>query len=327
MSKFEIMVTRRLPEVGMELLAESCQLRLWEEDSPAPYDWMKKNAEGVDGIVCLLSDRIDKGLMDAAGNGLKAISTMAVGYDNIDVAEATRRNIAVGNTPGVLTEATADLTWALILSLARFIVPGDKMVRAGHFVGWSPTLMLGADFNARVIGIVGMGRIGQAVARRALGFGMQVVYHNRNRLDAKIEINLNARYVSVDELIEQSDFISLHCPLNDESRHMFGAEQFERMKSTAYIINVARGPVADETALVEALREQSIAGAAFDVYEREPDLAPGLTELDNVVLVPHLGSASVETRNTMARMTAENVLAGMKGKTPTWCVNPEALEK
>jgi len=325
MGKFEVLVTRRIPEAGMELLEDACELRLWEDDSPAPYEWMLENVAGVDGIVCLLSDRVDTKLMDAAGAGLKAIATMAVGYDNIDITEANRRGIAVGNTPGVLTEATADLAWALILSLGRRIVEGDRMTREGHFNGWGPTLLVGADFKDRVIGIVGMGRIGRAVARRARGFGMEVVYYNRRRLAPDVEGSISATLVSFSELIERSDFISLNCPLNQESHHLIGAEELDKMKPTAYLINVARGPVVDEAALVEALQQKKIAGAGFDVYENEPELTPGLAELDNVVLAPHLGSASIQTRRRMAQMTAENLLAGMRGADPPWFVNPNMV--
>jgi len=311
----------------MELIRQSCKVRLWDEDRPIPLERLLEMARGVDGIVCLLSDPMGKEVMDAAGDNLKALSTMAVGFDNIDVAEATRRGILVGNTPGVLTEATADLTWALILALGRRIVEGDRMVREGRFSGWGPTMLVGADFCGRTMGIVGMGRIGKAVAKRAVGFGMEVIYHNRRKLDPEEEAEIPARYVEIDRLIQTADFISLHCPLNDESRHLINWERIRMMKPTTYVVNVARGPVVDEAALVKALREKTIAGAAFDVYEREPELSPGLERLDNVVLAPHLGSASIETRDKMARMTAENLLAGLKRELPPWCVNPEALKK
>jgi len=325
--RFEVLVTRRLPEAGMELLSESCRLRLWGEDRPAPYAWMQENASGVEGIVCLLSDRIDAGVMAAAEEKLRVIATMAVGCDNIAVAEATRRGIVVGNTPGVLTEATADLTWALILALGRRVVEGDRMVRDGAFTGWGPTLLVGADFHGRTLGIIGMGRIGQAVARRAVGFGLEVVYHNRHRLAPEVEHAIPAKLLPLDQLLARADFVSLHCPLNQESRYLIGPAALGRMKPTAYLINVARGPVVDEAALVAALQAGRLAGAAFDVYEREPELSPGLRELPNVVLAPHLGSASIETRRRMAQMTAQNLLAGLHGALPPWCVNPEALER
>jgi glyoxylate reductase len=319
-----VLVTRKIPDAGLKLLNKKCRVRLWEKDHPIPQPELIKRAKGVAGILCLLTDRIDKSVMDAAGPGLKVISTMAVGFDNIDVAEATGRKIFVGNTPGVLTEATADLTWALILSLARRIVEGDKMMRERKFTGWSPTLLLGADFCGATIGIVGMGRIGKAVAKRAIGFGMKVTYFDANRLPAKLEASITAQFVPLKKLIRESDFISLHCPLNMDTYHLIGKKELSMMKRSAYLINVARGPVVDEKALVAALRAKRIAGAAFDVYEHEPKLTTGLANLENVVLAPHLGSASIQTRNKMAIMAAENLLAGLKGKKPKWCVNPGA---
>jgi glyoxylate reductase len=327
MGSWEVLITRRIPEAGLELIRASCAVRLWEEDRPMPKDRLLALAAGKDGIVCLLSDPMGADVIAAAGPQLKAIATMAVGYDNIDVAEATRRGIVVGNTPGVLTEATADLTWALILSLGRRIIEGDRLVRSGRWTGWAPTQLVGADFAGKIIGIVGLGRIGKAVARRGRGFGMEVIYYNRNRLAESEEAAIPARYAKLDELIAESDFISLHCPLNPESYHLIGRERIARMKRTAYLLNVARGPVVDEAALAHALKEGWIAGAALDVYEHEPRLTPGLIELDNVVLAPHLGSASIETRNRMAKMTAQNLLAGLKGEAPPWCVNPEAVRR
>jgi len=325
MGSWEVLVTRRIPEAGLEAIQRECRVRFWDEDRPIPRERLLAMAAGVDGIVCLLSDPMGSEVMAAAGPKLKVIATMAVGVDNIEVAEATRRGIVVGNTPGVLTEATADLTWALILSLGRRIVEGDRLVRSGQWTGWGPTQLVGADYVGKTIGIVGLGRIGKAVARRARGFGMEVIYFNRGRLAATEEAAIPARHVPLEELIRQSDFISLHCPLNRESHHLISRERIERMKPTAYLINVARGPVVDEAALVEALKAGRIAGAALDVYEREPELAPGLRDLPNAVLAPHLGSASIETRNRMAEMTARNLFAGLRGEVPPWCVNPEAV--
>jgi len=327
MPKRKALVTRALPEAGMRLMREACALRVWEEDRPIPRLTLLDWARGMEGIACLLSDPLDAEVIASAGPGLKVIATMAVGYDNIDLPEATRRGIVVGNTPGVLTEATADLAWALLLALGRRVVEGDRLVRSGRWNGWGPIQLVGADLAGRVLGIVGLGRIGSAVARRAVGFGMEVIYHNRKPPAPEVKKNLNARYVGMDELLAASDFISLHCPLNEQSRHLIDAAALARMKPSAYLVNVARGPVVDEAALVEALRGRRIAGAAFDVYEREPVLSPGLAELDNVVLAPHLGSANVTTRNRMAEMTAENLLAGLEGRMPPWCVNPEAVKK
>ena len=317
-----VLVTRKIPDAGMKMLGKKCKVRLWEKDYPIPRQVLLKRAKGVAGILCLLTDKIDKTVMDSAGPGLKVISTMAVGFDNVDVGEATRRGIFVANTPGVLTEATADLTWALILSLARRIVEGDCMMHAKKFTGWSPTLLLGADFCGATIGVIGMGRIGKAVARRATGFGMKVIYHDANRLPAGLEKSIPAQFMPLKRVISESDFISLHCPLNQDTYHLIGEKEFSMMKKSAYLINVARGPVVDEKALVLALRSKKIAGAAFDVYEHEPKLAPGLASLKNVVLAPHLGSASIQTRNKMAIMAAQNLLSGLQGKKPRWCVNP-----
>ncbi len=325
MGKWDALVTRRLPKAGMELIAKECEVRLWEEERPIPREDLTAMAPGVQGIVCLLSDGIDKEVMDSAGEGLKVVSTMAVGFDNIDVEEATRRGIVVGHTPGVLTEATADLAWALMLAAARRMTEGDRMMRQTGFRGWSPTMLLGLDFFGKTLGIVGMGKIGSAVSRRAGGFGMKVIYHNRSRLPEEREWESGAGYVTRDELIQSSDFISLHCPLNKESRHMIGSRELRMMKPSVCLINVARGPVVDESALVDALKNKTVAAAGLDVYEREPELAPGLAELDNVVLAPHLGSATVETRTTMAEMTARNLIAGLKGEVPQWCVNPGAI--
>lgn len=325
MPRFKVLVTRLMPEAGMKLLREQCDLQVWEEDRPLPPDLLRQWAPGANGIVCMLSDPIRAELLDAAGPSLRAIATMAVGLDNIDVAEATRRGILIGHTPGVLTEATADLTWALIMSLSRRILEADRLTRSGAWTGWGPMQLIGGDFVGRTLGIVGMGRIGQAVARRSRGFELKVIYHNRRPLPPAEEQKFGARYVGIDELIETSDYVSLHCPLNDESRHLFNARTIGRMKPGAFLINVARGPVVDEAALVEALREKKIAGAAFDVYELEPELAPGLAGLDNVVLASHIGSASGQTRDRMAVMTAENLLRGVRGERPEWCANPEAM--
>jgi glyoxylate reductase len=292
-----------------------------------PRERLLKRCEGVEGILCLLTDRIDREVMVRAGPKLKVISVMAAGYDNVDLSEATRRGIVVGNTPGVLTEAAADLTWALILAVSRKIVEGDRLMRSGRFTGWAPMLLLGADFSGRTLGVVGMGRIGKAVAKRALGFGMHVIYFDSERLEPALEQELHVQYVLLHELIAKADFVCLHCPLTNETRHLIGARELSMMKPGAYLINVSRGPVVDEQALVAALRQGRIAGAALDVYEQEPLLAAGLAELSNVILAPHLGSASLETRNKMAVMAARNLLAGISGRVPPYCVNPPARDR
>jgi len=298
-----------------------------------PYDRVLTREEllqavkGRDGILCLLTDKIDAEFFDAAGPQLKVVSNYAVGYDNIDVDEATKRGIVVTNTPGVLTETTADLAWALIMSVARRIVEADKFTRAGKYEGWAPMLFLGQDVHGKTLGIVGMGRIGQAVARRAKGFNMKVLYNDIRRIPEELEKELNATFASMDEVIENSDFISLHTYLSPETYHLINEEKLKRMKKTAYLINTSRGPVIDEAALVKALKEGWIAGAGLDVYEFEPKLVPGLAECENAVLLPHIASASVETRTKMATMAAENLLAVLAGRMPPNPVNPEVMKK
>ena len=259
------------------------------------------------------------------GPRLKMIANLGVGYNNIDVRAATARGIPVSNTPGVLTEATADLAFTLLLAVARRVVEGDRRVRAGEFKFWAPFLFLCREVSGKTLGIVGMGRIGKAVARRARGFDMPVLYHNRSRLESDEEDRLGARHASLDELLQQSDFVSLHVPLTAQTTHLIGGEQLAAMKPTAYLINTARGPVVNEQALLEALQARRIAGAALDVYENEPALTPGLTLLDNVVLLPHVGSATLETRTRMAAMAAQNLIAGLSGQTPPNVVNPEVF--
>lgn len=295
-----VYVTRPIPAAGLELLSE-LEVSVYEEaERLPPRSALLAGAGGADGILSLLTERIDAEVMDRAPN-LRVISNMAVGYDNIDVAEARRRGVMVCNTPGVLTETTADFTWALMMAVARRVVEGDGYVRAGRFPGWGPLMLLGRDLHGATLGIVGNGRIGQAVARRAAGFGMEVLVH---------------RGVPLEALLERSDFVSLHVPLSGETTHMIGARELARMKPTAYLINTSRGPVVDETALVEALASGAIAGAALDVFEREPAVHEGLLGLENVVLAPHIASASVATRDRMAVMAATNLLQALRGDEP-----------
>jgi len=313
MERPRILVTRRVHASGMDLLAAHADLDVYEEDRPMPRGEMLRRVRDVDGLLCHLHDRIDEELIAAAPR-LRAIAIYAVGYNNIDLAAARRRGIVVTNTPGVLTEATADLTWALLLAAARRIPEAERFVRAGRFEGWGPNLFLGADVHGRTIGIVGMGAIGSAVARRARGFGMTVLYHNRARSEHEAE--LDARLVPLDELLASSDFVCLHVPLTEETHHLIGAEQLAMMKHTAVLVNVARGAVVDEEALVRALENGTIAGAALDVYEHEPAIHPRLLALDNVVLAPHLGSATVGTRERMAVTAATDLLAALAGQRP-----------
>jgi glyoxylate reductase len=314
-----VFVTRPLPAPGIDLLVESgFEVRANGEDRPLQRAELIAGIEQAGALLCMLSDRIDVEVLEAAPL-LRVISNYAVGFDNIDVAAARQRGVEVTTTPGVLTDATADLAWALLLAAARNLGAGERLVRAGEWTGWAPTQLLGEPLRHQTLGIVGMGAIGQAVARRAQGFGMNVVYFNRNQVASEIETSLGAEFVSLDELLRRSDFISLHAPLNDQSRHMFDARAFRLMKSTAVLVNTGRGALIDEAELVNVLREGRIAAAGLDVYEFEPKITDGLLTLDNVVLAPHLGSASTLARGDMVRLCCENiveVLAGRPAVTP-----------
>ena len=292
-----------------------------EEDRPLSVDELDRLVRGFDAVLCMLHDPIDSRVLEAS-NGCRVFANMAVGHNNIDVAEATRLGILVTNTPGVLTEATADLAWALILAVARRVVDGDHVMRAGKFPGWGPNYMLGGDVTGRTLGLVGPGRIATAVAERAVGFKMDLLYAGR-RASPTFDA-LGARQVDLERLLGESDFVSLHVPLTAETTHLINAPALARMKPTAYLINTSRGPVVDESALVEALKSRRIAGAGLDVYEREPLMAHGLAECDNAVLLPHLGSATTQTRSRMSRIAAENVIAVLEGRKPPNLVNPDA---
>jgi lactate dehydrogenase-like 2-hydroxyacid dehydrogenase len=318
-----VLVTRRILRPGLDLLAGQCDVDLWDSDLPIPRDVLLQRVGDKDGLYCLLTERIDDELLDAAPR-LRVISQMAVGVDNIDVPACTRRGIPVGNTPGVLTETTADLTWALLLAAARRVVEGVDYVRAGQWLTWSPTALLGPDVHGATLGIVGFGRIGQAVARRARGFDMRILYASRQR-KPDAEQSLGASYADLDTLLAQSDFVSLHTSLTSETYHLIDAAALAKMKRTAVLINAARGGVVDHDALVEALRTGEIACAALDVTEPEPLPADHLlVHLPNCIVVPHIASASVATRNKMATMAAENLMAGLRGEALPNCVNPEA---
>jgi glyoxylate reductase len=318
-----VFVARRIPDAGLGPIAEACDLNLWEDELPPPRDELLRRVAGCDGILTLLTDRVDDALLDAAGPNLKVVSNYAVGYDNIDVAACARRGIAVGNTPGALTETTADLAWALMLAGARRVAEGDRYVRAGRWRTWGPLLLLGSDVHGSTLGIVGLGRIGQAVARRAAGFGMTILYSSRTRVDTKIETALGATYVSLPELLEQSDFVSLHVSLASDTRGLIDAEALARMKPTAVLVNTARGPVVDQVALAAALRDGVIAAAALDVTDPEPipDDDP-LLSLDNCLILPHIASATGATRGRMAEMAAANLLAGVRGEPLPTAVAP-----
>jgi|RhiMetdeSRZDD1v2_1073273.scaffolds.fasta_scaffold202758_2 glyoxylate reductase len=322
--KPRVLITRVLPEPALEVVRQACEVQLDPLDQPLTPTALRQAVVDKQGVLCLVTDRIDASVLDAAA-GLKVVSNVAVGYDNVDVAAATQRGILVTNTPGVVTESTADLTWSLLCSVARRIAEGDRYIRAGKWRDWTLLLMAGNDIHGRTLGICGMGRIGQAVARRAKGFQMRILYHNRQRLDSAVESELNATWVEKHTLLQQADFVSLHVPLSPATTHFIGAAELRLMRPTAYLINAARGPVVDEVALVQALQQGWIAGAALDVFEHEPHVPQALRELENVVLVPHIGSASVATRTRMAVMAAENLVAVLRGEYTSYVVNPAVL--
>jgi glyoxylate reductase len=327
MSKPHVFVTRDIPDRGLQMVHSFCRAAVWPEEQPPPREVLLKKVAGVDGLLCLLTDPVDEAVMDAAGPGLKVISNHAVGVDNVDVGEATRRGIPVGNTPGILTETTADFAFALLLATARRVVEADRFVRDGRWVTWGPKLLLGHDIHGATLGIVGFGRIGQSVAQRAMGFGMRILYNDTRRVKASIEKSLGAQAVSLEDLLRNSDYVTLHTPLTEETRHLIDADALGMMKPSAVLINTSRGPVVDNQALYGALKARRIAAAGLDVTDPEP-LPPNspLLELDNLVLAPHIASASEETRAKMAQMAAENLIAGLKGERLPNCVNPEVYE-
>lgn len=324
--KHKILVSGHLTDDILSLLAQECDVRANGEDRPMERADLLEAVAGADGFLSMITDAVDAELMDRSPR-LRVVSNMAVGYNNIDVAAATARGIVVTNTPGILTEATAELAFALVLASARRVADLDRRTRAGEWTCWAPLLFLSREVSGKTLGVIGLGRIGKAVARRAKAFGMKVLYHNRACLDAGEERELGVEYAELDELLKRADFVSLHVPLSGETRHLIGRRELGIMKPTSYLINTSRGPVVDETALVAALQEKRIEGAGLDVYENEPILTPGLTALDNVVLMPHVGSATVETRMKMARMAADNLLAGLRGERPAHVVNPDVLSR
>ncbi len=320
----DVLVTRSIPENGLEKLREKHDVEVNDESRFMKKEEMIEKVQGKDALLCLLTDEIDQDIIEA-GEELKVISNYAVGYDNIDVDAATERGIAVTNTPGVLTDATADLAWALMMATARNLAKGDRFVRQDKFEGWDPTLMLGHEIYDKTLGIIGMGNIGSAVARRSVGFDMDVIYHSRSR-NEEVEDELGAEKVDFETLLKESDIVSLHVPLTDETEGMIGWKEFKLMKDTAILVNTARGEVVDEEALIEALMADRIAGAGIDVYADEPYGAnPDYYQLDNVVLTPHLGSASYRAREGMSDMAAENLMAVLEGREPDNIVNPEVL--
>jgi glyoxylate reductase len=326
MPKPKVYVTRELPERGLKVIRKHFDTEVWTDYGPPPKKVIIEKARNVDALASLLSDKIDAELFNAAPK-LKIVAQMAVGFDNIDVQEATKRGIYVTNTPEVLTDTTADFAWALLMAVARRVVEADKYVRTGQWkVSWHPSMMLGRDIYNATIGIVGAGRIGYAVAKRAKGFDMKILFYDVVPRP-EMEKDLGAKRVELDTLFKESDFVSIHVPLMKETYHLVNAERLKLMKKTAYLINNSRGPVVDEKALYEALKEGKIAGAGLDVFEQEPTPVDNpLLKLDNVVVAPHISSASYETRSKMAEMVAENLVAFFEGKKPPNLVNPDVLK-
>jgi glyoxylate reductase len=323
MTKARVFVTRLIPEKGLELLRQEADVEVWQERFPPPYQMLVQKVSGIDALLCLLTDKIDKNLMDAIGPRLKVISQMAVGFDNIDVAAATARGIPIGNTPGVLTDTTADFAWSLLMAAARRVVESDKYTRAGKWKTWGPVEFLGPDITGATLGIIGFGRIGQALARRAQGFDMRILYYSTKR-QIEAEQKYGAQYVDLNTLLRESDFVSLHTTLSQETHHLMDDTRLKMMKPGGILINTARGPVIDTEALYRALSSGTIAYAALDVTEPEP-IQPDdpLLTLDNIIITPHIASASFRTRTRMATMAAENLIAGLKGERLPNCVNPQ----
>jgi glyoxylate reductase len=320
-----VLVTRRFPGPAIDRIGASCEVTLWEGPGPMPRARLLAELHGKAGALVSGSERVDDEFLDAAGDGLVVVASYGVGYDHIDVEACTRRGVMVTNTPDVLTDATADLAMTLILAAARRVGEGERFLRRRGPWVWEPDFMLGTQVTGKVLGIVGFGRIGQAVARRAAAFSMPVLYHSRSRVDPAIETALGAEHRRLEDLLGKADFVSLHTPLTPATRHLIDARRLALMKPTAILVNASRGPVVDEAELVDALRDGRIRAAGLDVFEREPVVHPGLLELDNVVIIPHLGSATVETRTAMASLAADNLLAALQGETPPSLVSPDAI--
>jgi len=328
MMKPKVYVTRRIAPEALDMISEVAEIKLWTGELAIPHQTLLEQVKDIDGLLCLLNEKVDATVIDAAPR-LKVISNCAVGYDNIDIAEATKRGIPVGNTPGVLSESTADFAFALLMAAARRVAEADKYTRHGLWqVAWEPMLLLGQDIHHSTLGIVGLGRIGIEVARRAKGFQMHVLYHNRTRRE-DVERELGVEYVaSLSGLLSRSDFVSLHVPLTEETRRMIGPTEFSMMKPTSILVNTSRGQVVDQKALYKALKSGQIAGAAIDVTEVEPvPMDEPLLTLENIIIAPHMASASTATRTKIAIMAAANLIAGLQGKMLPNCVNPEVLSR
>ena len=327
MKKPKVFVTRIIPEEGLKKIIEACDAEVWQDELPPPREVLLEKVKGIEGLLSLLTDKVDDELLDAAGPQLKVVSNYAVGYDNIDVEACTRRGIPVGNTPGVLTDTTADFAFTLLMAAARRVVEGHEYVRAGKWETWGPMLLLGYDVHGATLGIIGYGRIGRGVARRAQGFNMRVLYYDAYPCTDE-EAKKWAEPAEFDEVLRQADFITLHTPLTKDTYHLISDREFKLMKKTAILINTSRGPVVDPKALYRALKDGEIAYAALDVTEPEPiPMDDPLLTLDNCLIVPHIASASHATRGKMAEMAAANLLAGLRGERLPTCVNPEVYDR
>jgi glyoxylate reductase len=324
LSKPKALATRPLFPAARAILDRHFEMEYWPVQEKMPRAELLQRVANKDALICLLTEKIDSELLAAAPK-LRILSTVSVGYDHIDVAACTQRGVMVTNTPGVLDETTADLAWALLMAIARRVVEGDAWMRTGTWPGWELDQLLGGDVYGKTLGVIGFGRIGRRVARRALGFQMKVLYHNRTRAALEVERELHAEFADLDRLLHESDFVTLHVPLSAETRHLISSAAFEKMKRTAYLINTARGPVVDEAALARALEEKKIAGAALDVYENEPKVHPALLTRRDVILAPHIGSATIETRTKMAVMAATNAAEFFEGRRPPNALNADAL--
>lgn len=325
--KPDILVTRRLPSKAMVLLEENFEVECNPHNRVLSHEELLSSVRGKKGLLPLLTDSIDAEVMDTAGPQLKIIANYAVGYNNIEVDAATARRIAVSNTPDVLTDTTADLAMGLLLAVARRIVESDKFARGGKYQGWDPLLLLGADVHHKTLGLLGFGRVGFAVAKRASGFDMKILYHDTRRAGPEVEEQVGANYVDLKTLLSHSDFLSIHAPCTPDTVGLIGPENLSLMKPTAFIINTARGELIQEEALAKALQEKRIAGVGLDVFEHEPAIHPSLTGMNNVVILPHIGSGSMETRTKMGLMAAENLISAFKGQIPPNCLNPEVFGK
>jgi glyoxylate reductase len=322
-----VLVTRRLPQEALDRIVARCDMTLYDGEGVMARHQLLAEVAGKAGAITLLTDRVDEEFLDAAGPQLKIVANYAVGFDNIDVEACTRHGVLASNTPEVLTETTADTAFALMMAAARRIAEGDRFVRSGAPWVWGPLMMLGQDVHHATLGIVGFGRIGQALARRARGFSMRVLYHDMYQPPAEVQRELGADYRDLEDLLRESDFVSLHTSLTPQTRHLINARRLALMKPTAVLVNTSRGPVIDEQALAEALRQGQIFAAGLDVFEREPDVHPGLLACDNAVLIPHLGSATVKTRLAMAGLAVDNLLAALEDRHPPTLLNPQAWEQ